>query len=44
MGAGKAAGVFTVAVSWGKIHSAERLLEAGADAVVHSPAELLDVL
>jgi pyrophosphatase PpaX len=44
MGAGKAAGVFTVAVSWGKIHSVERLLEAGADAVVHSPAELLDVL
>jgi pyrophosphatase PpaX len=44
MGAGKAAGVFTVAVSWGKIHSVERLLEEGADAVVHSPAELLDVL
>jgi pyrophosphatase PpaX len=44
MGAGKAADVFTVAVSWGKIHSVERLLEAGADAVVHSPAELLDVL
>ena len=44
MGAGKAAGVFTVAVSWGKIHSVERLLEAGADAVVHSPVELLDVL
>jgi len=44
MGAGKAAGVFTVAVSWGKIHSVERLREAGADAVVHSPEELLDVL
>jgi pyrophosphatase PpaX len=44
MGAGKAAGVFTVAVSWGKIHSVERLLEAGADAVVHAPEELLDVL
>lgn len=44
MGAGKAAGVFTVAVSWGKIHSAERLLEAGADTVVHSPGELLDVV
>jgi pyrophosphatase PpaX len=44
MGAGKAAGVFTVAVSWGKIHSAERLVAAGADVVVHSPEELLDVL
>jgi pyrophosphatase PpaX len=44
MGAGKAAGVFTLAVSWGKIHPVERLLEAGADAVVHSPEELLDVL
>jgi pyrophosphatase PpaX len=44
MGAGKAAGVFTVAVSWGKIHAPERLVEAGADVVVHSPDELLDVL
>jgi pyrophosphatase PpaX len=44
MGAGKAAGVFTVAVSWGKIHPVERLRETGADAVVHSPDELLDVL
>ncbi len=44
MGAGKAAGVFTVAVSWGKIHPVERLLETGADVVVHSPEELLDVL
>jgi pyrophosphatase PpaX len=44
MGAGKAAGVFTVGVSWGKIHPVERLLETGADAVVHLPEELLDVL
>ena len=44
IGAGKAAGVFTVAVSWGKIHPPERLLELGADAIVHSPSELLDVL
>jgi len=44
MGAGKAAGVFTVGVSWGKIHPVERLLETGADAVVHSPEELFDVL
>jgi pyrophosphatase PpaX len=42
--AGKAARVFTVAVSWGKIHPEERLLEAGADVLVHSPTELLDVL
>jgi len=42
--AGKAAGVFTVAVSWGKIHPEERLLEAGADVLVHSPRELLGVL
>jgi len=44
MGAGRAAGVFTVAVSWGKIHPVERLRETGADAVVHSPEELIDVL
>ena len=44
MGAGKAAGVFTVAVAWGKIHPVERLRETGADAVVHSPEQLLDVL
>jgi pyrophosphatase PpaX len=42
--AGKAAGVFTVAVSWGRIHPEERLLEAGADFLVHSPRELFDVL
>jgi len=42
--AGKAAGVFTVAVSWGKIHPEKRLLEAGADVLVHSPRELLGVL
>jgi pyrophosphatase PpaX len=42
--AGKAAGVFTVAVAWGKIHPAERLLAAGADVLVASPGELLDVL
>jgi pyrophosphatase PpaX len=42
--AGKAAAVFTVGVSWGKIHPEGRLLEAGADVIVHSPQELLDVL
>jgi pyrophosphatase PpaX len=40
--AGKAAGVFTVAVSWGNIHPAERLDEA--DVLVESPRELLAVL
>jgi pyrophosphatase PpaX len=44
MGAGKAAGVFTVAVSWGRIHPVERLVDAGADAVVHSPEGLLGLL
>jgi pyrophosphatase PpaX len=40
----KEAGVFAVAVSWGKIHPEERLLDAGADVVVHTPEELLGVL
>jgi pyrophosphatase PpaX len=44
VGAGKAAGVFTVAVSWGNIHSPETLLAEGADVLVHSPQELLDAL
>jgi pyrophosphatase PpaX len=44
VGAGKAAGVFTVAVSWGGIHRPERLLEAGADVLVHDVNELRDVL
>ncbi len=44
MGAGKAAGVFSVGVSWGRIHSAEGLREAGADVVVNDRTELLDVL
>jgi pyrophosphatase PpaX len=42
--AGKAADVFTVAVSWGGLHNESRLVEAGADVVVHSPEDLLDVL
>ena len=44
VGAGKAAGVFAVGVSWGGLHPEERLREAGADVVVHSRGELLDVL
>jgi pyrophosphatase PpaX len=42
--AGTAAGVFTVAVAWGNIHAPQRLVEAGADVLVASPEELLDVL
>jgi pyrophosphatase PpaX len=42
VGAGKAAGVFTVAVAWGNIHPVEALAEA--DALVHTPQQLLDVL
>jgi pyrophosphatase PpaX len=41
---GKAAGVFAIGVTWGKIHPAERLLDAGADVLVHSPEELVGVL
>jgi pyrophosphatase PpaX len=44
VGAGKAAGVFTVGVSWGGLHSEQRLVEAGADVVVHKPEDLLGVL
>ena len=44
VGAGKAAGLFSVGVSWGGLHREERLREAGADVVVHDRAELLDVL
>jgi pyrophosphatase PpaX len=42
VGAGRAAGVFTVAVAWGNIHPAEHLDEA--DVLVESPRELLGVL
>jgi pyrophosphatase PpaX len=42
VGAGKAAGVFTVAVAWGNIHPVDAL--AQADALVREPAELLHVL
>jgi pyrophosphatase PpaX len=44
VGAGNAAGVFTVGVCWGKIHPPARLLDAGADVLVDTPEELLDVL
>jgi pyrophosphatase PpaX len=42
VGAGKAAGVFTIAVAWGNIHPAEHLDEA--DVLLESPSELLGVL
>jgi len=44
IGAGKSAGVFTVAVAWGGIHPPELLLEAGADVLVRDVSELRDVL
>ena len=42
--AAKAAGVLAVAVGWGGIHPDERLLREEPDALVHDPAELLEVL
>jgi pyrophosphatase PpaX len=42
--AAKAAGAFAVAVSWGGIHTDERLLAEEPDAFVHAPEELLDVV
>jgi pyrophosphatase PpaX len=42
--AAKSAGVFAVAVSWGGIHSDERLLAEAPDAFVHAPEELVDVV
>lgn len=44
MGAGSAAGVFTVGVSWGGLHREEALRASGADVVVHDQEELLAVL
>jgi len=44
MGAGSAAGVFAVGVSWGGLHREEALRAAGADVVVHDQEELLAVL
>jgi pyrophosphatase PpaX len=42
--AAKAAGVFAIAVTWGGIHSEEALRAESPDAVVSTPAELLDVV
>lgn len=42
--AAKAADVFAVAVTWGGIHSEEALRAESPDALVSTPAELLDVV
>jgi pyrophosphatase PpaX len=42
--AAKAAGTFAVVVSWGGIHSDERLLAEEPDAFIDSPEELPDVV
>jgi phosphoglycolate phosphatase-like HAD superfamily hydrolase len=42
MQAATAAGLYAVGVTWGAIHEPDRL--AGADVVVDTPDELLDVL
>jgi pyrophosphatase PpaX len=44
IGAAKAAGVFSVAVGWGGIHSEERLLAEAPDAFVRTPEELIRVI
>jgi pyrophosphatase PpaX len=42
--AAKAAGLFSVAVAWGGIHTEERVLAEQPDTFVHEPRELFDVL
>jgi pyrophosphatase PpaX len=42
--AAKAAGMLAVAVTWGRIHDRSRLEEAGPDAIVDRPEELLGLL
>jgi pyrophosphatase PpaX len=42
--AAKAAGMYAVAVTWGGIHTRERLEHEAPDAMVHTPEELHDVL
>jgi pyrophosphatase PpaX len=44
MRAAKAAGMFAVAVTWGRIHERERLEREAPDAIVDSAEELLAVL
>jgi pyrophosphatase PpaX len=42
--AGRSAGVFTVGVTWGRIHARERLEPEGPDAIVDTAEELLAAL
>jgi pyrophosphatase PpaX len=42
--AGRAAGVYTVAVTWGGIHGRERLERERPDAIVDTPEELIGAL
>jgi pyrophosphatase PpaX len=42
--AAKAAGMFAVAVTWGRIHDTAKLEAEAPDAVVHTAEELLGVL
>lgn len=42
MQAARAAGLYAIGVSWGRIHTAEKLTDA--DAIVDSPEELLDLV
>jgi pyrophosphatase PpaX len=44
LAAARAAGVFGVAVTWGRIHSSELLAAENPDALVDTPEELLGVL
>jgi pyrophosphatase PpaX len=44
IGAAQAAGVFAVAVTWGRIHPTDRLAAEQPDAIVDTPEELLGVL
>jgi phosphoglycolate phosphatase-like HAD superfamily hydrolase len=42
MQAAKAAGLFAIGVSWGRIHTAEKLQDA--DVIVHRAEELLELV
>jgi pyrophosphatase PpaX len=42
--AGRAAGVFAIAVGWGGIHPDQRLLAEQPDALVHDPEEILGLV
>jgi pyrophosphatase PpaX len=44
IGAAKAAGMFSIAVTWGRIHARARLEEAEPDAIVDCAEELLELV